>query len=127
MPNNQLTQHTAIICAAVRSTIILNLRRVQQHKPTKAVSDGVIDPKMQLYYETYPERIDPAVHLLSRLRFPETITEDQGQIVLAAMRDYFKFMIEFQAYCEARLTISRLDPRMDDAYTILHSTMRHGE
>lgn len=87
---------------AVRSTIILNLRRLQQGNEPKAVTNGVIDPDSVALWSDKLSLIDPAIHVLSKLRFPATLTVEQGIELDRAMRDYFHFAATVYTYVTMR-------------------------
>jgi len=87
---------------AVRSTIILNLRRLQQGNEPKAVTNGVIDPDSVALWSDKLSLIDPAIHVLSKLRFPSTLTAEQGIELDRVMCDYFKFAATVYTYVTMR-------------------------
>lgn len=117
--STKITERQVVACIANRSTIVLNLRRVQQGKPPVAVTNGLINPMITLD----PANIDAMVTTLSRLRFSYNWTEEQGTAILAAMRDYFAFAVSIYAYAELRRSGKPANPDKP-VYETLYAAMR---
>lgn len=111
-----------ITLIAVRSTIVLNLRRLQQGLEPKAVTNGVIHPDGVALWSDMQSLIDPAVHILSKLRFPVTLTAEQGHQINEAMRDYFKFAATMYTYATMR-NIGK--PAQDGELAIYETLYQH--
>jgi len=113
---------------AVRSTIILNLRRLQQGKEPKAVTNGMINPDGVALWSDKQSLIDPAIHVLAKLRFPVTLTAEQGKAIDEAMRDYFHFSAVMYTYATMR-NAGKPAAQVDDMgiYETLYQLMSKSE